>query len=70
MIYLQSSSTIFDTLKWELSESNILTMDHERVTENSSSAAVYTLPNTIIYLKAVKYLKYPTKTDLLNEPWT
>ena len=43
-------------------------MDHERVTENSSSAAVYTLPNTIIYLKAVKYLKYPTKTDLLNEP--
>ena len=32
-------------------------MDHELVLENSSSAAFYTLPNTIIYLKAVKYLK-------------
>ena len=32
-------------------------MDHDLVLENSSSAAFYTLPNTIIYLKAVKYLK-------------
>ena len=31
-------------------------MDHEVVFENSSSAAVNTLLNTIIYLKAVKYL--------------
>ena len=31
-------------------------MDHEIVLENSSSAAVYTLRNTIIYFKAVKYL--------------
>ena len=29
-------------------ESNILTMDHELVLENSSSAVVYTLANTII----------------------
>ena len=32
-----------------------MTVDHERVLENSSSAAVYILPNTIIYFKAVKY---------------
>ena len=38
------------------SESNILTMDHKLIQENSSSAAVYTLPNTIIYLKVEKYL--------------
>ena len=31
-------------------------MNHELVIENSSSAAAYTLPNTIIYLKAIKYL--------------
>ena len=31
-------------------------MDHGLVPENSSSAALNTLPNTIIYLKAVKYL--------------
>ena len=31
-------------------------MDDEFVLENYSSAAVYTFPNTIIYLKAVKYL--------------
>ena len=35
---------------------NILTMDHKLVPENSSSAAVNTLPNTIICLKAKKYL--------------
>ena len=32
-------------------ESNTLTMKHERVLENSSSATVYTLANTIIYLR-------------------
>ena len=31
-------------------------MDHDLVLENSSSAAVYTLSNNIIYLKALKYL--------------
>ena len=30
-------------------------MDHDLVLENSSSATVYILPNTI-YLKAIKYL--------------
>ena len=30
-------------------------MDHELILVNSSSADVNTLPNTIIYLKAVKY---------------
>ena len=36
-------------------ESNILTMDHELVLKNSSSAALYTLQNNIAYLKAIKY---------------
>ena len=44
-------------------------MDHEVVPENSSSAAVYTLPNTIIYLKAVKYLNIRMR-HLLNKPGT
>ena len=34
----------------------MLTMDRKPVLENSSSAAVNTLLNTIIYLNAVKYL--------------
>ena len=44
-------------------------MDHEHVLENSSLAAVNTLPNTIRYLKAVKYLNIRL-TDLLNQPGT
>ena len=43
-------------------------MDHERVIENSSSATVYTLPNTIVYLKGI--FEYQTETDPLNEPLT
>ena len=41
-------------------------MDHTLVLENSSSGAVYTLPNTIIYLSAMKYLDLGQiyKTDL------
>ena len=31
-------------------------MDQDLVLENSGSAAVYTLPNSIIYLKALNYL--------------
>ena len=34
----------------------MLTMNDELVLENSSSAAVYTLPDVIIYLKVRKYL--------------
>ena len=34
----------------------IIYMDHGNVLGNPNSAAVYTLPNTIIYLKAIKYL--------------
>ena len=40
----------------QCSKFNMLTMDHEFVLENSSLAGAYTLPNTIIYLKAIKYL--------------
>ena len=42
-------------------------MDHELVLENSKLAAAYTLPNTIIYLKAMKYLNI-RQTDLLSRP--
>ena len=36
--------------------SNILTMDHKLVLQNSSSAVAYMLPNTIIYMQVIKYL--------------
>ena len=39
-------------------------MDLKLVLENSSSAAVNAQLNTIIYLKAIKYLNI----DLLNKP--
>ena len=53
-------------INWkQWSESNILTADHDLVLENSSSAAVYTLPNTIIYLKALKYLNIRLRRDLM-----
>ena len=46
-------------------------MDHKLILENSNSAAaVDTLSNTIICLKAVKYFKYQIETDLLNGPAT
>ena len=38
------------------SKSNILTMDHKLILENSSSNAVNTQLNAIIFLKAVKYV--------------
>ena len=41
-------------------------MDHDLVLENSSLAAVYTLPNTISYLKALKVLEYQTETGIFN----
>ena len=44
-------------------------MDHSFTLENSSSAAAYTLPNTIIYLKAVKYLNIRLR-HLLNQSGT
>ena len=31
-------------------------MDHKLVLENPNPPAGYTLPNTIMYLKAIKYL--------------
>ena len=57
VICLHSSATILDNWneKW-CCESNILTMEHEVVFETSNLAAVNALPNTIIYLKTIKYL--------------
>ena len=40
-------------------------MDHELVLENSNSAIVYTLQNTIINLKAIKYLNI-TQRQIYN----
>ena len=44
------------------SESNRMTMDHELVFEYSSSDAINTLPNTIIYCKSGKYMNIRLKT--------
>ena len=61
------SSNITGLLFWtnwkqkQYSKFNILTMDHNLVLGKSSSAAGNTLPNTIIYLKAVKYLNIRLK---------
>ena len=44
-------------------------MDHELVLENSNSAAIYTLLNAIIYLKAMKYLNSSLR-HLLSRPGT
>lgn len=36
-------------------------MNHELVFENSSSAGLYTVPNSIIFLKVIKYLNIRLK---------
>ena len=40
----------------QYSKPSLMTMDRKIVPENSSSAVTYTLPTTMIYLKAVKHL--------------
>ena len=57
MIYIHGSTTILiNRNEKQCSKSNILIIDHELVFENSGSDAVNMLPNTIIYVKALKYL--------------
>ena len=53
-IYIAVLPFLINWKQW--SKSNILTMGHHLVLENSSSTAVYTMPNTIIFMKAIKYL--------------
>ena len=55
-IYIASIPFLINWNEKSCDKSNIMTMDHQLVLENSSLAAVYTLPNTIIYLKAINYL--------------
>ena len=43
----------------------MLTMDHELFVKNSSSDAVNTLQDTIIYFEGCKVFEYQTETDLL-----
>ena len=45
-------------------------MNHKLVLENSSSAAVYKLPKTIIHLKAIKYLNIRLRQIYENRPET
>ena len=45
-------------------------MNHKLVLENSSSATVYKLPNTIIHLKAIKYLNIRLRQIYENRPET
>ena len=65
-IYIVTLPFLINWNEKPCSESNILTMDHEPVLENSSSAPFNTLPYTNIYLKAIKYFHNQTATDLLN----
>ena len=55
-IYIAALPFLINWNNKQCSESTILTMHHKFVLENCCSAAVNTLLNTIIYLKAVKYL--------------
>ena len=55
-IYRAALSFLINWNEKQCTESNILTMEHELFLENSSSANVNTLSNTIIHLKATKYL--------------
>ena len=55
-IYIASIPFLINWNEKSCGKSNIMIMDHQLVLENSSLAAVYILPNTIIYLKAIKYL--------------
>ena len=55
-IYIAPLPFLINWNEKRCSKSTILTMEHELVLENSNSAAVYTLPNSIIYLNAIRYL--------------
>ena len=43
-------------------------MDHELVLEYSSSGAINTLQNTIIYFKSGKYMNIRLRHPLVQEP--
>ena len=58
-IYIAAIPFLINWKQW--SKSNILTMDHNLVLESSSSTAIYTLLNTIIFLKTIKYLNIRLK---------
>ena len=51
-IYIAVLPFLINWNEKQCNKSNILTMDQELILENSSSTAVYTLPNAIIYLTA------------------
>ena len=55
-IYIVALPFLLNWNEKQCSKSNMLTIELEFFLENSSSAFVYTLLNTVIYLKALKYL--------------
>ena len=55
-IYIAALAILTNLNENRCSISNVMTMGHEFVPENSSSAAVFTLTNTMIYLKVIQYL--------------
>ena len=66
-IYRAVPPFLINSNEKQCSESNILTMDYKLVFENSSLAAVYTLPNHYLF-EGCQVLEYQTETDLLNKP--
>ena len=68
-IYIAALPFLINWNEKRCSKSNMLNMDHKLVLENSSSAAVYTLSNTIIFLKTIKYLNIKL-VHILNRPGT
>ena len=66
-IYIVMLPFLINWNERQRSKSNTLTMDHKLVLESSSSAAVYTLLNTIIYLKVIKYLNIRLRQIYLTD---
>ena len=66
-IYIAALPFLINWNEKHYTKSSILTMDHKLFVENSSSAAVNTLPNCIIYFECRKVFGYQTETDLLHE---
>ena len=82
LLHYTTWSTSTEVLPWlvnwneeQCSESNILIMNHELFHGNSSSVVVYTLPNIITYLNAIKYWNirlrqiYETNMELKIMVW-
>ena len=68
-IYIAALPLLINWNEKRCSEFNILTMDHELLLENYSSAAVNTDEYHYIF-EGRKVFEYQTETDLLTQPRT